>query len=59
MRTQDATLESLIFRAGALQAASKAEVSFGDRVIVETRNSSYEIVSLGEGLYRVSGGWFD
>ena len=59
MRTQEVTLESLIFRAGALQAASKAEVSFGDRVIVETRNSSYEIVSLGEGLYRVTGGWFD
>jgi len=59
MRTQDATLESLIHRAGTLEGASKAEVTFGDRVIVTTRNSSYEIVSLGGGLYRVTGGWFD
>lgn len=59
MRTNDATLESLIDEADGVEGASKSEVSFGDRVIVETRNSYYEIVSLGDGLYRVSGGWFD
>jgi hypothetical protein len=37
----------------------KTDLRLGDCLIVQTRNSSYRIVCLGNGLYRVSGGWFD
>jgi hypothetical protein len=37
----------------------KTDLSPGDRVYIKTRNSLYEILVLGNGMYSVSGGWFD
>jgi len=42
-----------------LPAVRKSDLEMGDCLVVETRNSRYHIVSLGDGTYRVSGGWFD
>ena len=52
-------LDALIRQAEHLQGVRRSDLSLGDRVIVRTRNSSYSILSLGNGQYRVSGGWFD
>ena len=38
---------------------SKCPVSFGDQVIVRTRNSVYSLWSLGGDTFAVAGGWFD
>jgi hypothetical protein len=35
------------------------ELELGDQLLVTTRNSIYSIYVLQEGLYSVSGGWFD
>jgi hypothetical protein len=53
------TLKMRIEEAARIRVVRKAEFRMGDRLLVETRNSSYEIVSLGNGLIRVQGGWFD
>lgn len=53
------TLSTLARRAELIRTVRKSELRQGDRLIVETRNSSYHIVALGNGLFRVSGGWFN
>jgi hypothetical protein len=53
------TLTSLIRHCERIRAVRKADLLFGDCLIVNTRNSAYRIVSLGNGMFRVSGGWFD
>ena len=53
------TLTSLIRQCERIRAIRKADLLFGDCLIVSTRNSFYRIVSLGNGMFRVSGGWFD
>jgi hypothetical protein len=53
------TLTSLVRQIERIRGIRKADLLFGDCLIVDTRNSSYRIVSLGNGLFRVSGGWFD
>ena len=42
-----------------LEAVRKSDLEMGDCLVVETRNSRYHIVSLGDGTYQVSGGFFD
>ena len=37
----------------------KAELHSGDQVLVRTAHSTYCIRVLGNGLYSVSGGWYD
>ncbi len=37
----------------------RSDLSPGDWVVVTTRNSRYSILALADGLYHVSGGWFD
>ena len=53
------TLKMRIEDAARINVVRKDEFRMGDRLLVETRNSSYEITSLGNGLIRVQGGWFD
>jgi hypothetical protein len=53
------TLEAIVTQARALDAVRKADVQFGDLVLVTTAHSTYSILALTEGRYLVSGGWFD
>ena len=57
--TEPMSLETLARQAESLQGVRRPDLGCGDAVIVTTRNSSYFIISLGNGMYRVSGGWFD
>ena len=53
------TLASRVRQAHFLEEVRKQDVRAGDRVLVTTRNSTYTIWVLDEGVYWVSGGWFD
>jgi len=53
------TLEAVVKQARSLEAVRKRELSYGDRVLVTTRNSLYTIWVLCDGLYWIWGGWFD
>lgn len=53
------TLATRVEQAQSLEEVRKKDLHAGDRVLVTTRNSLYKIWVLDEGVYRVSGGWFD
>ena len=53
------TLGAILEHADGVRAVLKAELRFGDRVLVMTRNSTYAIRVLENGFYGISGGWFD
>ena len=53
------TLDGHFRQVEHLEAVRKSDLDLGDCLVVETRNSRYSIVSLGDGTYRVSGGFFD
>ena len=52
-------LTELVRHAELMGGVHRGDLQCGDRLIVRTRNSCYIIYSLGDGRYRVSGGWFD
>jgi hypothetical protein len=35
-----------------------SDVEAGDRLVVRTQNSLYTLTALGNGVFRVAGGWF-
>ncbi|MGH2567325.1 MAG: hypothetical protein ACRDGA_03225 [Bacteroidota bacterium] len=53
------SLNSILESADKLSAIKKSDLHVGDRVYVKTLNSCYALDVLGNGKYRVSGGWFD
>jgi len=53
------SLSTVARRAELIRTVRKSELQLGDCLIVETRNSYYHIVALGNDLFRVSGGWFN
>ena len=53
------SLDSIMKQTARLEEVRRTDLSFGDWLIVTTRNSSYSIISLGDGQYCVTGGWFD
>ncbi len=53
------TLEARVEQSSQLEFIRKRDLQCGDWVLVTTRNSIYAICVLGDGLYSVSGGWFD
>jgi len=53
------SLEKIVESAGNLKQVRKAELRFGDLVVITTRNSVYSVRVLDNNLYMVSGGWFD
>lgn len=53
------SLEALTAVAGRLPAVRKADLRWGDQVIVTTKNSVYSLFVVENGAYWVTGGWFD
>ncbi|MDA2934306.1 hypothetical protein MYX82_08175 [Acidobacteria bacterium AH-259-D05] len=53
------TLEAIVEDTARLKPVHKAELEFGDWVLVTTRNSTYSIRVLKDNVYSISGGWFD
>jgi hypothetical protein len=53
------TLGAIVDCSERLEAVRKNDLELGDKLVVTTRNSVYSIYFLQEGLYCVSGGWFD
>jgi hypothetical protein len=53
------TLGAIVDHISHLDVVRKDDLQLGDQVLVTTRNSTYSIHVLQEGLYSVSGGWFD
>jgi hypothetical protein len=52
------TLDRLADHARVVQGIRVETVTAGDWIVVRTANSVYSLAALGEGNYRVSGGWF-
>lgn len=53
------TLNRLTEGAARFEGISRTDLRSGDWLIVETRNSRYSILALGDGRFCVTGGWFD
>ena len=53
------TLDAILDHTDRMDAVYKSDLELGDQLLVTTRNSVYSIHVLQEGLYSVSGGWFD
>lgn len=53
------TLAGITGNAQFLDGVRRSDVSFGDRVVVTTRNSVYSLWPIGDGTFAVRGGWFD
>lgn len=51
-------LARLISVSRKLEGIRRNEISFGDRLLISTRNSVYSVLPLGDGTFNVSGGWF-
>jgi hypothetical protein len=52
------TLESLSESARSIDGIWASDVEAGDRLVVRTQNSLYTLTALGNGRFRVAGGWF-
>ena len=53
------SLEKIVAGTSRLKQVRKTNVYPGDLLLITTRNSVYSIRVLENGLYLVSGGWFD
>ena len=53
------TLGAIVEHIDRLEAIYKRDLEPGDQLVVTTRNSTYRIHALQDGIYTVSGGWFD
>lgn len=52
------TLDRLADHARFVKGVRVEAVASGDWLVVRTANSVYSLAALGDGTYRVSGGWF-
>ena len=52
-------IDDLTEAAGAVGGVKRRELDPGDRVIVSTKNSVYSLTARADGLFDVSGGWFE
>ncbi len=57
--SQYRTLGAIVDSTARLNGVRRSDLEFGDQLLVTTRNSTYSIRVLEEGVYAVSGGWFD
>lgn len=53
------SLEQIVEHSIHLNQVNKADLQFGDLILITTRNSVYSVRVFDKGLYLVSGGWFD
>ena len=53
------TVNLLLDQIGRLELVRKADLRCGDRLEVETENSTYSICVHEDATYSISGGWFD
>ncbi|MBN1566474.1 MAG: hypothetical protein JXA73_01400 [Acidobacteria bacterium] len=53
------TLGAIVDSVARVCGVRRSDLAFGDRLLITTRNSTYSICVLEEGMYSVSGGWFD
>jgi hypothetical protein len=52
------TLDRLAHQAAIIDGVRARDVEAGDWIVIRTKNSIYSLYSLGDGRYRVAGGWF-
>jgi hypothetical protein len=52
------TLDRIVETAEQISGIRVDDVQPGDWVVVRTKNSKYSLAVVGDGAYRVSGGWF-
>ena len=52
-------LQTLAAAAGAIVGIRRCDLEPGDRLVVATRNSIYQLVAAADGRFTVSGGWFE
>jgi len=52
------TLDRIVETAEQISGIRVDDVQPGDWVVVRTKNSKYSLAVIGDGMYRVSGGWF-
>ena len=52
-------LATLAAAADRISGVRRTEVSVGDRLLVATRNSIYILTALADGLFSISGGFFE
>ena len=52
------TLDRIVETAEQIAGVRADDLQAGDWIVVKTRNSSYSLAVMGDGVYRVSGGWF-
>ena len=52
-------LATLAAAADRISGVRRTEVSAGDRLLVATRNSIYVLTALADGLFSISGGFFE
>ena len=53
------TLDRLTADAHSIDGVWVDSIEPGDFIVIHTRNSAYALVALGDGRYRVTGGWFE
>ncbi|HYK42330.1 MAG TPA: hypothetical protein VE007_08065 [Thermoanaerobaculia bacterium] len=53
------TVDAMTREAARMESVRKADLCPGDRLLVATTNSVYEIGLADDALYSISGGWFD
>ena len=52
-------IDDLAEAAGVVGGVRRPDLDPGDRVIVSTKNSVYSLTARADGLFDVSGGWFE
>jgi hypothetical protein len=52
------TLDRIVETAEQIHGIRADDVQPGDWIVVKTRNSTYSLAALGDGVYRATGGWF-
>lgn len=58
-RLKGTPLERLLRTRDDPDAVTRAQIGLGDTLVITTRNSVYSLCALGQGIFAVSGGWFE